>query len=78
MPWGTVPSFCGGAAAILTVINGCEFMAVSVPLAFGKRSLALAVCTHSLKALAALAMTDAATALSTSLRRTPIGGVPSF
>jgi hypothetical protein len=25
MPWGTAPSFCDGAAAILTVINGREF-----------------------------------------------------
>src|SRR5215471_5625732 len=30
MPCGTAPSFCDGAAAILTVINGREFMAVSL------------------------------------------------
>src|SRR4029453_15572007 len=78
MPWGTEPSFCGGAAAILTVISGREFMTVSLPFAGGRRSLRPTLCAHSVKALVAPARTDAATALSTSLRRTSMRRLPSF
>src|SRR5712692_2751579 len=40
VPCGTLPSFCSGAATILTVIRGREFMAASLPLGIGKCSLA--------------------------------------
>jgi len=77
-PWGTVPSLCGGAAAILTVISGLEFMAVSLRFAVAKPFVAAGPCAHPVKVLMAAATTGAAIALSTSLRSMPLRSAMVF